>query len=102
MTAILNPLSTTTQLSTTDSIKSTSTDRIKTAQALSVTPESQMDLAAIFSLSGESSTPTDPGLGTLIYNASAAISRTSNQAIPRTGLIEEQTRDVVNAYSKKE
>jgi len=78
---------------------STPTSRISSAEKLSITPESQMDLAAIFSLNGEISTPIDLGLGSLIYNASVAISGTADNSLPKTDLVEEQIRAIIDAYS---
>ncbi len=58
--------------------------RLSSAQKLSVTPGTQADSAVLLSLSG--TTPYSPDLSfrSLIYNASAALSGTSDQALVRS------------------
>lgn len=99
MSGNISTLSTPTISQSKHANSSTSASRISSAEKLSITPESQMDLAAIFSLNGEISIPIDLGLESLIYNASAAISGTGDKSLPKTNLVEEQVRAIIEAYS---
>ena len=85
----------------TQSPASTSQSRITQAEKLSVTPNSQEDMAVILSLSGQDTTPTDPGLGSLIYNASVASSGTSAESFLTGGTEEEQIKEIVKAYTNQ-
>lgn len=97
-TIISSAVSTSSSSSTT--VASTSQSRITQAQKLSVTPNSQADLAVILSLSGQDTTPTDPGLGSLIYSSSVAIAGTSAESFLTGGTEEEQVEAIIKAFTK--
>ncbi len=82
---------------TTELDKKTSSEaRIKSATTLSVTPESQLDLSILSSLSSTTSETSELGFDSLVYNASAVI---SGGTLLKTNLVEEQIQDIIASYS---
>jgi hypothetical protein len=72
--------------------------RLGSAQKLSITPASQADSAVLLSLSG--ATPYSPDLSfrSLIYNASAALSGTTGEALATSESTEAKIQSLIATY----